>query len=325
MRLVLTLASLFVRGTALMFALVGAVAALLCLGGLFDAKLDALTHWASIWLACGAAGLVLGAAFAHDTERKAIMGLSLVAILAAGGLMAPEIVGSWFQKTRPEATPTLKLVQFNLWADNRDPEATLAWILAQKADVVTVEEAGGAASPVVDGLLKAYPNRVSCDGWRVCDTWIFSRWPMTQKHGFLKEGLPLAGAVAVVRSPSGAFPIAAVHYVWPIPPGRQQAQSRVLVSRLASFPRDNLIVTGDFNSTPWSFALRRQDKALGLQRRTRALASWPSGDFSRVARAPFPILPIDHVYAGKAWKTVKVERGPALGSDHRPVVVTLTR
>ncbi|KQZ05861.1 endonuclease [Caulobacter sp. Root1455] len=325
MRLVLNLASLFVRGTALMFALVGATTGLLCLGGVFNDKLDALTHWAVIWLACGVAGLVLGAAFARDTERKAIVGLSLVAVLATGGLMTPEIAGSWFQKTKPKATPALKLVQFNLWAGNHHPEATLAWILAQKADVVTIQEAGGAAWPVVAGLLKAYPYRVSCDGARTCDTWIFSRWPMTQKRGFLKEGLPLAGATAVVQAPSGAFPLAAVHYVWPIPAGRQQAQSRLLVSRLAPFPRQNLIVAGDFNSTPWSFSLRRQDKALGLERRTRALASWPSGDFSRVARAPFPILPIDHVYAGKAWKTVKVERGPNLGSDHRPVVVTLAR
>jgi len=325
MRLVLNLASLFIRGTALMFVLVGATTGLLGLGGVFNDKLDALTHGAVIWLACGVSGLVLGAAFARDAERRAIVGLALVGVLATGGLIAPEIVGSWFQGTRPKATPTLKLVQFNLWADNHDPEGALAWILAQKADVVTIQEAGGSAWPIVAGLLEAYPHRVSCDGARACDTWIFSRWPMTQKRGFLKEGLPLAGATAVVQAPGGAFPIAAAHYVWPIPAGRQQAQSRLLVSRLAAFTRDDLILAGDFNATPWSFALRRQDKALGLKRRTRALATWPSGDFSRIVEAPFPILPIDHVYAGKAWKTVKVERGPALGSDHRPIVVTLAR
>jgi endonuclease/exonuclease/phosphatase (EEP) superfamily protein YafD len=142
---------------------------------------------------------------------------------------------------------------------------------------------------------------------------------------FSQEGQALSGGWATVRHPNGAFTVAATHFGWPFPAGPQQAQSRRLVASLERFPHDTLILTGDFNSTPWSWSLRRQDKALGLERRTRALASWPSGAFSRVAHAPFPFLPIDHVYAGKAWKTVKVARGPVLGSDHRPVVVILSR
>jgi endonuclease/exonuclease/phosphatase (EEP) superfamily protein YafD len=47
------------------------------------------------------------------------------------------------------------------------------------------------------------------------------------------------------------------------------------------------------------------------------LFSWPA------TRSPIPILPIDHLYAGPAWRTVNVERGPHLGSDHYPLVATL--
>ena len=325
MRLILTLASLFLRGTALMFALVGAVAGLACLGGAFSDRLDALTHLAPIWLGCGLVGLVLGAVFAHDVERKAIVGLALAAVVALGVLVAPELLAA---SRRPVGAPngeTLKLVQFNVWAENRAPDATLAWIRAQKADVVLLEEGGGASWRIVKGLRADYPYAISCDGKRYCDTWIFSRFPIVQHRGFYEDHLPLAGAWATLRHPGGDFTVAATHFVWPIPAGRQQAQSRLLVGELKRFSRDDLIVTGDFNSTPWSWTLRRQDKALGLERRTRALASWPTGDFSRVAHASFPLLPIDHVYAGKTWKTVAVERGPSLGSDHRPVVVTLAR
>ena len=38
---------------------------------------------------------------------------------------------------------------------------------------------------------------------------------------------------------------------------------------------------------------------------------------------PFPFLPIDHVYAGRDWRTVRVQRGPRLDSDHYPVIVRL--
>nr|QQZ48664.1 hypothetical protein JKL49_14190 [Phenylobacterium glaciei] len=45
----------------------------------------------------------------------------------------------------------------------------------------------------------------------------------------------------------------------------------------------------------------------GLERRTKALFSWPA---YLGAKVPFPFLPIDHVYAGKGWRTVSVKRGP---------------
>ena len=68
------------------------------------------------------------------------------------------------------------------------------------------------------------------------------------------------------------------------------------------------------------------DGLFGLERRTRALFTWPAGRFSRLRfAAPFPILAIDQVYAGSDWKTVAVRRGPELGSDHYPVVVELAR
>jgi len=326
MRLILHLAGLLVRGTALMLALVGAGAGLACLGGAFSDQLDTLTHWAPVWLACGLAGLALGAVFSRDGERQAIAGLALVAILAIGALVTPELISTLKRPDKPApGAATLKLIHFNVWAENHDPRGTTTWLLAQKADVVVLVEAGGTAWPTIRALAAAYPYRVPCRAKYGCDTRIYSRWPIVESHNFHEDDRGLTGAWATLRHPRGDFTVVGNHFVWPIPAGRWQAQSRALAAALAPFAKDSLIVTGDFNSTPWSWSLRRQDRALGLERRTRALASWPSGAFSRLAKAPFPILPIDHVYAGKAWKTVKVETGPVLGSDHRPVVATLSR
>jgi endonuclease/exonuclease/phosphatase (EEP) superfamily protein YafD len=84
-----------------------------------------------------------------------------------------------------------------------------------------------------------------------------------------------------------------------------------------------MIVTGDFNSTPWSFQRRRWDRAIGIPRRERAVPSWPARNYKRLKWPGMPFLPIDHVYAGPAWATVNVRRGPRLSSDHYPLVVTL--
>ena len=86
--------------------------------------------------------------------------------------------------------------------------------------------------------------------------------------------------------------------------------------------REGLILAGDFNLTPWSFALTRLDHGLGLERRDRAIPSWPAKRPVAGVQLTTPaILPIDHVYAGLRWRTVAIRRGPNMGSDHYPLIV----
>ncbi|WP_421737653.1 endonuclease/exonuclease/phosphatase family protein [Caulobacter sp.] len=325
MDLLLRLLSLMFRGTALMLGLAGTVLALASLGGAFSDQLDALTHFAPFWLAMGLAAVVLGSVFARGDERRAMVGLGLIAVVACSVLMGPDLLAAARAKRLAARADDLKIIQFNVWHDNRTPGKATQWLLDQDADVVVLVEGGGRSSPVVKAMKAYYPFLVSCAGKRVCDTWIFSKKRMIARAGLYEEGRELPGAWATLADPKGAFTVAGVHYVWPVPAGPQQQQVKRMTDAIARFDKSSTIVTGDFNSTPWSFTMKRQDKAFGLERRTHAMASWPSGKFSRIGNAPAPFLPIDQVYAGSSWKTVSVERGPALGSDHRPVIVRLRR
>nr|WP_295110837.1 endonuclease/exonuclease/phosphatase family protein [uncultured Caulobacter sp.] len=324
MRLIVQLLSLFVRGTALMLGLVGLGMAIACLGGYWSDRLDAFTHAAPLWLMMGVGAVVLGGIFARDGERWVMVGLGTATLLACSVLMLPELWASWRFKPATPAASDLKIIQFNLWHENQTPEKSLAWILDQDADVVIVEEGAGQSWSTIQALRKAYPF-ASCDKARRCETWIFSRKKMLARGGIPAELPYLSGAWATLADAKGPFTVTGVHYTWPVPAGLQQAQSRKLVNLVSDLDRKSAIVTGDFNSTPWSWTLKRQDKALGLRRWTRAIPSWPASKFSRVMVAPAPFLPIDHVYAGSEWHAVSVERGPALGSDHRPIVVILRR
>ncbi len=324
MRLIVQLLSLLVRGTALMLGLVGLGMAVACLGGAFSDRLDAFTHAAPLWLLMGVGALILGGAFARDGERWVMLGLGGATLLACAMLMLPEYWAALRYKPATPAESDLKVVQFNVWHDTRSPEASLAWIRAQDADVVQIEEGGGSATPIIKALRAEYPF-TSCAKDAYCETWIFSKKKMLAR-GRMPPGAPyLSGAWVTLADAKGPFTMVATHFTWPIPAGPQQAQSRKLVEIVRQFDPKSTILTGDFNSTPWSFSLKRQDKALGLYRWTRALPSWPASQFSRVLFAPAPFLPIDHVYAGSQWRAVKIERGPSLGSDHRPVVVTFRR
>ena len=324
MRLIVQLLSLLARGTALMLGLVGLGMAVASLGGAFSDKLDAFTHATPLWLLMGVGALVLGGIFARGGERWVMVGLGATTLVACAVLMAPELWTAARFKPATPAASDLKVLQFNVWHENRTPEKSLDWILAQDADIVVIEEGAGESRMIVRALRETYPF-ASCGKGDRCETWIFSRKKM------LARGLPpaeqpyLSGSWATLADPRGTFTVIGVHYTWPVPAGLQQAQSRKLIAQVAQFGDKSTILTGDFNSTPWSWTLKRQDKALGLRRWTRALPSWPAGKFSRIIAAPAPFLPIDHVYAGSEWHAVKVERGPALGSDHRPVLVTFRR
>lgn len=302
-----------------------AVAALVAQGGRFSNRLDVLAHFAPFWLAGGLLALVLALMSPRGAVREATLSLGLVATLAAGALMAPEYLRPMSPPAAPDAPGQIKLIQFNVWGRNTDVAKTADWIVAQKPDFVVMQEL---KTPMRDALLARAPGyQLVCDHRSVCHTAILTRLEPIRfnipEYGLPGASLPLA--VADFRAKDGRlFTVMGVHYTWPTAGGFQQAQGVQVEALLSRFPKDRAILSGDFNSTPWSFSRRREDKRFGLERRTRAVFSWPAAQFTRWRlQLPFAFLPIDQVYAGSGWRTVSVKRGPRLGSDHFPVVVTL--
>ncbi|WP_296599589.1 endonuclease/exonuclease/phosphatase family protein [Phenylobacterium sp.] len=300
-------------------ALGSLLAGVLAQGGRWSARLDVLTHFAPIWLAAGL--LALGLALAGPRAgRPALMAVCVLAALAAGLLVAPELLSRGRDpRAAADAPGRLKIVQFNAWGQNAGAEAAAAWILAQDADLVVLQEPGRVKPRLVAGGYIA-----QCED---CGAVILSRRPALRRYAEPPSGdLPGFIAWATFDDPAGEYTVVAAHRYWPVRLGRSKDQTARLDGVISALPRARMIVAGDFNSTPWSFARRREDRTWGLVRRTRALFTWPAARRSHNRLpAPFPWLPIDHVYAGEGWATVSVERGPDLGSDHYPVVVTLAR
>jgi endonuclease/exonuclease/phosphatase (EEP) superfamily protein YafD len=283
---------------------------------------DVLAHFAPIWF-LGALGAMLIALIAfRGLSRWLILAMGLVGVVAAGSLIVPEFTRSTGPHAAADAPGQLKIIQFNVWSENDRPEATVDWIAAQHPDIAILEE----TTPEFRRLVEARTGwRSTC---RDCEVMIYSRLPMAK--GYVGGG-PAVGplAHAVFRDDRGAFDVVGVHNGWPTDRDatrayEQQRQEARLARVLGELPRERTIATGDFNSTPWSFARRHWDQAFGLPRRDRALFSWPAGQITaRRIKVPLPFLPIDHVYAGPGWATVSVTRGPKLGSDHYPVVAIL--
>ncbi len=315
----------FVRWAALLVALACAGGALIGQAGRWDRLLDVANNFAPVWLE---GGLVAALAWALAGRRGRVTpALAAIAVVLSVLQVAPEFLAKRDRTPAPTGATQFKVVQFNIYAGNHDPVGTARWILSQDADVVVVEEGFGDSQPVVEALQASYPFRTTCARHAPCSTIIFSRRPPIAEGGLLEpdQRARVAAAWAVYPDPGGPIPVVGMHLTWPFPPGWQKFQSCWVDSLIDTLPKRRLIITGDFNLTPWSFDLRRKDRHFGIERRTRALASFPNGWINPFPIwTPAPFLPIDHVYAGKGWATGSVVRGPRTGSDHFPIVATFT-
>lgn len=302
--------------------------------GRWSDRFDLFNHAAPLWLAGGI--VVMAASFvATGWARRLTLALGAVAVLAAGWQVVPVLARGHAQTSAaaaiPITAPRLKLVQINVYRANPHPDRVVDWLLAQNADVVVVEEGEGLDAAARARLFAAYRYRNDNGDM------ILSRWPMREKGRFERPPRPTSmffmGGYSVIDSPGGPFTVVGIHYTWPYPVRFQARQRREFAKYIQTLPRGTTIVAGDLNSTPWSFALIRLERDMGLNRLTHGLLTFPArqyegeGFMDRAKQVPgwFAFAPIDHVFAGDAWQAVKVTRGPKLGSDHYPVVAELAR
>jgi endonuclease/exonuclease/phosphatase (EEP) superfamily protein YafD len=297
------------------------------LGGAVWPKADFLNQFAPVWALAGLASLTLLALGRRSRRPAAAAAAALLLAAGAAALMGPDLAARagrhWAQ------TPhQVRIVQFNVWKGNRSASRAADWVLAQDPDIVVLEEAANRGEEVARRLAPSYPFRVTCRGARSCSTVILSRRPPVASEGLARGDAEnrkaLSAAWARYDFGGRGLTVFAVHLSRPWPWGGQEEDRRKLIAEVRRLPDQNLIVLGDFNTTPWTFAGKRQDEALQMNRITRALFTWPLYYRPRVRVYPMiPIMPIDQAYLRPGLLPVAVRSGPELGSDHRPVVIDL--
>lgn len=299
---------ILLKGLTYLVAIACAGSALLAQGGRWSGHLDILTHFAPVYLAAGI-GLLTGAIFLRSGRRRLILSvLGGCAALGAVALLLPEYMRPTSPSADAAATGRIKVIQFNANGMPDGAEAAIGWIARENPDLVVVIQ----GSPrLLRGVREHVPLQLVCG--LSCEVAILGRARTAQAFN-APPGTPANLALYDYADDRGGFTVVGVHHTWPTDVALHERNSADLAAVVQRRPRDRLVVLGDFNSTPWSFARAREDAALGLERRNRGLFTWPT---------PVPLLPLDHIYAGPAWRTVEVRRGPEIGSDHYPVVAIL--
>ncbi len=312
-----------------------AIGALAVFGGVV-APLDVLTTLAPALIL--APPLLLFVARPLRTPFTVRAALACISVGAGLWLAAPDLAGAWPQGEAAPAKPgqaTLKVVTLNVWDEGVNRQKEIEFLHNAQADVIILQEARAGFISRLGALADLYPTRVTCSEYPYCGVVILAKAPgrllpggaridaleqpsrpypaFTWRYAAVELAAPSSGGTIVV-------PIYAVHMKRGRIVGASARQLPVLAERLRG-AKDHAIVAGDFNTTPWSNALRDFDGRVGVRRITHLLPTWPTP--SRFGPLTPALIAIDHLYIGQAWRVVRVERGPDVGSDHYPVIAWL--
>jgi endonuclease/exonuclease/phosphatase (EEP) superfamily protein YafD len=275
--------------------------------------LELMTHFRLQYLA--AQLLVLGVCLALRHWRTSAALLPLLA-LNANAVYA----------YRPSSPPlplgdaSFTVMTANLSSRTTEYTAFIEQASAAAPDVLVLVEFDHDWQESLAGLAADYPHAVLAPRRDNFGIALFTKLPILEQRVFdLRSSKALD---ARLRLPDGrTMRLIAVHLRPPL--NRQLAAERdaqlTVLAELAARIDEPLIITGDFNLTPYSPAFDAFTARAGV-RDTRAGRGW---GITWPTFLPAAGIPIDHCLVSEHLGAGELRRGRAFGSDHYPILTTL--
>ncbi len=266
---------------------------------------DSLSHFRAHMFA---ALFILSVGFAFLKSRKLAVATAFCAAIAA-----LSVYPAWpFLSPHTQLSHPMKLIQFNTLFSNPVPDRSLAWIKSEQPDFVMLQEVSSKTLAIYDGLVETMPYGAFCKFAPVGGVAVRSKFPLVNQGCVEKQGL--VWMRADVNGTQISFASVHLHWPWPF---KQAKQIEWMQESLNAIPRP-VVLTGDFNAAAWSEAVSKVATASDTRvvpglRFTLRMGPRPIG--------PIAFMPIDHVMMPDGFVVGDIAVGPALGSDHLPVVV----
>jgi endonuclease/exonuclease/phosphatase (EEP) superfamily protein YafD len=256
--------------------------------------------------------------------------VALIGFAVSAWTFAPEWLSSFAPRQAVSDVTTVKVMTHNIFGLNYDMRRVAAAIREEDPDIVALQEFFPEQAGLADLLRERYPYGVRCQGGKRANLGLYSKIAFTAQmaEGECPENAQGAQRTAHILvsfalSTGASFSLMTTHMDWPYPIERQRAEFES-AAEAANAVEGPLLVVGDFNSTPWSYVMKGYEASTGLRRETRNLMTYPELFTlpSRLIRLE-PFLPLDHVFQ-RGMIVSELHLGKQTGSDHRPVVFTVS-
>lgn len=296
-------------------SLVLAVSSLAAWFGAYWWPLDLLANF-RVQMAAGLVVSVILLAMARWRRTVRVVGLVMAVNLL--------VVGWTWLPGGPDVTDgdALRILSFNVLAANERYEDVMAYVDQVDADLVFIHESSLPWEEAADDADLGYRIIKTRDDDHIFGTLVMVRGPAEVESFGFTEREPRSVEVVMTLQSGREVSVLGIHPVAPVTEtasGLRDAQM-AFAANWAEERDTPVVVAGDFNSTPWSHAFRRLVAEGDLRDSQRGFGVQPS--FPASSNLVFRI-PIDNVLVSDQIEVVDRHLGPALGSDHFPVVVDL--
>ncbi len=242
-----------------------------------------------------------------------------VALVLLACLNYAFVLPLYFGKTAPPTGPTARAMLINLNAGNGNTEQVVNAIRDAKPDLLLLEEVTPKWAHELAVLDTAYPHRIAEPQAGCFGIMLLSKVPL--EHGEIIEmgTSDVPSIIAEAHFPQGTVSIIGTH---PLPPiGSEYSNHRnnqlKELSKYAMRGDHPVLLIGDLNVSPWSPHFRDLISESGLKNSMKGFGyqpSWP-------VKNRFLRIPLDHVLHSPEITIHNRMIGPAVGSDHFPVIV----
>ncbi|MDF3057677.1 MAG: endonuclease [Rariglobus sp.] len=224
--------------------------------------------------------------------------------------------------TQAAQADRLSILSINVLMTNRRAGDLLRIVRAERPDVLVTLETNEWWERALGCLETDYPHTVKCPLENLYGMHLFSRLPLEDPkiQYLVQPDVPSIHTLLVLRSGRRVC----LHCLHPAPPSptenptsRERDAELVMVGRSAARARFPVIVSGDLNDVAWSATTRLFRKVSGLldPRVGRGMYNtYHAGHW-------FCRWPVDHFFHSAHFTFVRLERLPACGSDHFPVLI----
>ncbi|WP_176084284.1 endonuclease/exonuclease/phosphatase family protein [Martelella sp. HB161492] len=256
-------------------------------------------------------------AFTAIVFARARWPAAFVLTVLAASLISPYL--SDYRKNGPATGQSLKVITYNWLGGNRDRSDIYRWIAQQQPDIMTIDEFNARDLDATTRLFPLFPYRSKL----AQDNILLSKYPI------IRQRITQVGSRAILYAKLDVN--GSRIGVWSIHPSTlrnfpelaaRNDYLAMLAEQIGSRQTEPMLMMGDFNATRWDPNFQHVVSQGKLHEEPRLL---PFPTRMAVRRGLQSLgSPIDHILTNGRNKLSDCSTGPLLGSDHRPMICTLT-